>query len=785
MAGMEQVHGVDVSWMTQGSPKGMHGPCPPLTCAVSCSCPVAAAAAAAQSASLSGFSSLTEPCIDRASAKISASPPARYPAPALPRPIPSPKPATDRQAASPGDGAVSPTSAANASGPQRRSARSGSLDKQPGPNGTPPQRRNTWFSNISAKFSNSPPGTGSSPQPNPHLHLLQHNQQPQQQPSSPNTSPPADAQVPRPNPPRNAVLQHAAKPEGDGPYTPAPPRSAQAGFLGVFRRLSASSGSGTHLGPAEKIEHGLVDRRILNVDKHRERCPLSELSNSKLRRVSFCVDVEIAPMPKYAEAEHGLSSVDKTQKRKTSERAEGEALKNPVAAAVQKEDRSAEQKPAPRSADPRQTEPDKVSAQGGGRDAKDSKSGGDQTKGMARESAASSPPQDKDVGTSKKKEKKKKSEEERKARKEKKRKLAEANGSIPLEIHYESDCSSSPDRAPTASGTPKPTTVPTTNPVRIYRRCCQLRETPILKKITEQLLDPANSPETGVVSKLDLTGYWLQLPDLVTLGDYLAVVPVRQIILENCGLGDEGLRVVLAGLLAAKSPSGRRDSRRRKLEHGLEAHSGVVERVVLKSNKLGPDGWKHLCLFLYLCRSLKYLDISHVPFPRQASANTDGSASGVNIPRTISELFSKALEERLGGSTLELINMGDTEPSMEQLGIIMKGIIACGVRRLGLAHNSLDEEGVEHVVRYVSTGICEGLDLGGNQLNDHIDKIASAIKEDDPVWALSLAGCNLTPSSLSKMLQVLVKLKAFKFVDLSHNHDLFQSKPNAVGTLRR
>lgn len=665
-------------------------------------------------------------------------------------------------------------SPSNAPSTTRRLSRSGSIEKQNGPNGTPLQRRNSWFSNISAKFSSSssssPPST--SPLNHHSLHHVQLKEQQQQaqnqeqqsdqqgqpQPLSPtgsNESPP-----PRLHQTRNAVLQHVAKPDGNGPYTPAPPKSGQAGILGVFRRLSSSGGSGL---ANSKLGNGLVERMTLNVDQNRERCPITELRDAKLRRVSFCVDVEIAPMPKYAEGDVAPRPVEKAQKKKFTEKGEGEALKHPKAVEAQKEAEvstngqgdTAPKEPETQATDPNETGEDSVN-----------------------------PPPDKDKDTTKKKEKKKKSEEERKARKEKRRRLAEDNGSVPIEIYYDSNDSSSD--VPSGSGTPRAitTTQPTTNPARIYRRCCQLRETPILKKITEQLSDSANSPtSTGIVNRLDLTDYWLQLPDLITLGDYLAVVPVREIILENAGLSDEGLRVILAGLLAAKRPP---NSRRKKPKHELEEQGGVVERVVLKNNKLGPDGWKHVSLFLYMCRSLKYLDLSHIPFPRQAPTNQNGTLpNGKQIPRSISDVFSKSLADRLGGSTLEMLNIGETEPSMDQLTTIMDGIIKCGVRRLGLAHNYLDEQGVALVAKYLGAGKCEGLDLGGNDLKDHIETFAAALKETHPLWALSLAGCNLNPSSLCKIMPTLVKLSDFRFIDLSHNQDLFQSTPSAVGLLRR
>ncbi|KAI8718652.1 hypothetical protein NCS52_00644600 [Fusarium sp. LHS14.1] len=730
---MEQVHGVDVSWMTHGAPK------------------------------------------EKASRN---SPPSKGPSPALPRQIPGATTGPKSPASAPTDNPSPDTNSttngqaipSNGSATQRRPSRSNSVDK-PTPVGTPPHRRNSWFSNISAKFSSS------SPPANPPT--------PASIPETP--SPTSDPAPPKLSHTKNAVLQHASKPEGDGPYIPAPPKSGQAGFLGVFRRLSSSS-SGA-LSPGGRLGHGLVDRVVLNVDQNRERCPISELHCAKLRRVAFCVDVEIAPMPRYVEGETAQpNNVDKVQKKKVTEKGEGEALKNPKAVEEQKETNGV----VKTTGEPLPKEPEKEGAEGLPPPPLAAKN---EVKNEVKTEAKNETTNDstalaseKKEENTKKKEKKKKSEEERKARKEKKRKLAEANGSIPMEIRYDSSDSSTNTntntKTPPVVKAPKTTSYPTTNPVRIYRRCCQLRETPILKKITEQLNDSSNySSSTGMVNKLDLTNYWLQLPDLITLGDYLAVVPVREVLLENSGLSDEGVRVILAGLLAAK----RSVSKRGKPKHDLEDQGGVVERLVLRNNKIGPDGWKHLSLFTYLCRSLKFLDLSQIQFPRQPQMQQNGSLpNGVQIPRGISDIFAKALGERLGGSVLELVNLSETGLSMEQLGTIIDGLIKCGVRRLGVSHNQIDEEGVRHIIKFLAAGNCEGLDLGGNDLSEHTEALAAAINNDQPtLWAMSLAGCNLSPSSLCKILPTMAKLTGLRFIDLSQNPALFQSTPSAVGLLRR
>lgn len=621
------------------------------------------------------------------------------------------------------------------------------------PSGSPGSlsRKPSWFSNFSSKFS----GAGGQ------------SQSPPQATNSPTKD--AELSVPKITPAKNAVLQHAAKHQGEGPYTPAPPKTGQTGLLHVFRRLSSSSGQ---LSPTVKgtNNHGLVERKILNVDQHRERCPLEDLNQAKLRRVAFCVDVEIAPMPKYSDSDNSTPKVPsagiKTEKRKLVGKGEGETLKHPQAVEEQKEQDGAvkvsgEELP--------QLSPNN------GASSKDSST--------AKEGETTA----ENSSATKKKEKKKRSEEERKARKEKKRKLAEANGQVPLELHRDTDTSD-----PSAPTTPRPQVAPTTNPVRIYRRCCQLRETPILKKITEQLLSASNTTSAGVVEKLDLTGYWMQLADLVTLGDFLAVVPVKEVVLENCGLTDEGSRVVLAGLLATKKPSAAPRKRQNNISDGIVEQGGAVERLVLKNNKLGPEGWKYICLFVYMCRSLTSLDLAEIPFPKPPQTSTsNGHGPFHNVhhdkkgPLDICALFSKSIGERLGGSTLELLNLSNTGLNHSQLGWIIDGISDCGVRRLGLAHLDLNAEGLGHIQRFLGSGKCEGLDLGGNDLRDHCEKLSGVIEESNALWALSLAECNLKPASLCKLLPHLAKLSNFRFLDLSHNQDLFRSDPSAVGPLRR
>jgi hypothetical protein len=509
----------------------------------------------------------------------------------------------------------------------------------------------------------------------------------------------------------------------------------------------------------------------MNIDPNRQRVLIPELDQNKLRRVAFCVDVEIAGGPRYKDDASEAERKRKFKEKKLKEKGEGAALKNPQAVAEEKErdgivQASGEEVGTDEAPNPEGTILD------GGKEKSD-----------------------------KKKEKKKKSEEERKARKEEKRRKAEDSGSIPIQISRGDDASTT-GTSPT--GTPVPTTPkqsdrPTTDPVRIYRRCCQLRETPVLKRITEQLSRPDVCPVAtpGVVSLLDLTGSRLTLADVVTLSDWLAVVPVKRLLMEDANLTDEGVRVILAGLLAAMSP----DEPRHRIHSNssnperYEERSGVIEKLSLKNNpKITKEGWKHISLFLYMCKSIKALDLSMIFFPESPPSPTpcnehdehaDGEVPANPNPPSLSEIFSKSIAERLGGSHLEELILAECALSSHDIRKIIDAITISGVSRLVIANNNLDDEGLDCVLRYIKSGVCQGIDLGGNDLRNKLDRLAEAFTKNTPLWALSLADCNLEPASLKPLWPALTQLPDLRFLDFSHNQELFTQDPSALTGMRK
>ena len=548
--------------------------------------------------------------------------------------------------------------------------------------------------------------------------------------------------------------------------TSASPRGPSF-FHNAFRKLSSGSG-----GLGRPATNGVVcQRRVMNIDQDRERCKIPDLNQAKLRRVAFCVDVEIAGVSRRESDDDGRPATDRSRaspesstpkpKKPSSKmkEQEGAALKNPQAVVADKEQRV---------------------------------EGNDKETGSSERQPSEAKANGESKEPTRKQEKKKRSEEERRERKEKKRRQAEANGSVPLQLR---DDDEEGDSRAALSGISrsKTQTHPTTDPVRIYRRCCQLRETPVLKRVVDEISKPSSTlaESPGTVAALDLTNFPMKPEDVATFSDWLAVVPVRKLILENCALNDESVRSILAALLSTKTVEQMRHRRRRARRSSSNSSTrgerfDVVEKLSLKNNsKIGPEGWRHIALFLHLSRSLKAVDLSGIPFPKAPMSNGAAHGQSRNSVAVVTTVLATSLAERYGGDHLEELLLTECKPATESVAKICDAAIAVGLRRFGFANNGLTGDGFEHIVRYFKAGKCEGLDLGGNDIREHLELLIDAIDKDHPLYAVSLADCSLTPSAVHPLLHAFTRLSNLRFVDFSHNRKLFTSQPDALGTFRR
>ncbi|KAB8338921.1 hypothetical protein FH972_021861 [Carpinus fangiana] len=635
---------------------------------------------------------------------------------------------------------------------RRPSMRSKSSQEKLAQSPETPSKRPGWMQSLSSKFGSSKGSVNPIPSPGS---------------SGIAKSPPSSGQS-------NAQSTVLPKPEdGMEPYVPQQPESGSF-FQSALRRLSTANQSSQYTGQTTG-KSGMCPRMVLNVDDSRRRCVVKELNPSKLRRVAFSVDVEIAGGSQYTQEPDPAAKEQKAKDKRVKERSEGEALKRPMQAAAFFDEIYGESDSS-------------KEALGAADAAKDGKLATDGQKPPEAQTAATSQaPQDS-------------------AQADKTGNQAQ----VSKETSTAENGMSKPETATTSAPkvtSSRPHDRPTTDPVRMYRRCCQLREAPVLKRISEQLSNPTRcglEPE-GIVGCLDLRGSRMQLQDIVCLGDWLAIVPLRKLLLDNANLTDEGLRFILAGLLAAKPPEMMR-KRKRGRSSPSEARAqptqhtpGVIEKLTLKNNpKITVEGWRYICTFLNMSRSIKAIDVSMIPFPKFDAGDAASIASDNSRGRSASttskgdhvdmaEIIFKAIAERAAGSQLDELTMCECGLSTRDVRKIVDAATVSGLSILGLAKNNLDEEAIQHAVRMLRSKTCKGLDLGGNDLRNAITIIAESLAhgKDNPLWGLSLADCNLEPTNLLTLFPALVTLPNFRFIDLSHNRELFSSTPSAQSALRK
>ena len=123
-----------------------------------------------------------------------------------------------------------------------------------------------------------------------------------------------------------------------------------------------------------------------------------------------------------------------------------------------------------------------------------------------------------------------------------------------------------------------------------------------------------------------------------------------------------------------------------------------------------------------------------------------------------------------------------------QIGKIVQGAKHCGLGRMSFAGNDLDDQGLEHILDYIRSGICTAIDIGSNDLRGKLGRLAEALSSTKkcPVWGLSLVNCNLDTETLKSLFPALVSLPDFRFIDLSHNKHLFDNDAaGGIHLLRR
>lgn len=286
------------------------------------------------------------------------------------------------------------------------------------------------------------------------------------------------------------------------------------------------------------------------------------------------------------------------------------------------------------------------------------------------------------------------------------------------------------------------------SPEAIYTRCCHLREIMPINATLKQI--------KGRTSPLQVIKMMNPKPtqiEMLALTDFLSIVPVCMVIFDHVHLSKDMIQLLFAALIRSKS----------------------LIRLSLRNMAMDAKGWKAFCAFLSQNKSLIRLDLS-MHSAKTSSKSSSVAAASSELPDRSSMdwgLFADSLVQR--GGLEELVLTGCMVPSQELSKVILQGC-SPATKRLGLALNELSPADIEVLRQWVESGqcCCEGLDLGGNDLNNSYEFLKTLMHNGMALQFLSLNNAGL--SNVDALASIVTEVSSntmLKFVDLSSNPDLF------------
>jgi hypothetical protein len=286
---------------------------------------------------------------------------------------------------------------------------------------------------------------------------------------------------------------------------------------------------------------------------------------------------------------------------------------------------------------------------------------------------------------------------------------------------------------------------PDTSLESIYTRCCHLREILPITATLKQI--KGRTPPLAVIRIMNPRP---TLIEVLSFSDFLSVAPIKMVILDNVSLSNEMFRYILTALVRSKP----------------------LSKLSLRNVIMDATGWKMLCAFLLENKTLLKLDITM----QKAKGDTQMNRAHLDW-----SLLTKALVAR--GGIEELLVNGCMVPSDQLPSFILNGCRS--TKRLGLAMNDLHKEEMDILLNWVQSPscVCEGLDLGGNDLSSVWEELFKIISARSLMF-LSINATNLSRlDRATQLLQILSEQASLRFIDLSNNPGLFPAFTPALAQM--
>lgn len=288
----------------------------------------------------------------------------------------------------------------------------------------------------------------------------------------------------------------------------------------------------------------------------------------------------------------------------------------------------------------------------------------------------------------------------------------------------------------------------------VYTRCCHLREILPIPSTLRQV--------TGKSAPLHVLKFLNPRPtliDILSFCDFISIVPINTVVFDKVSLTPEMFQVIITSLV----------------------HSKALEKLSLRNVVINREGWRLLCKFLMLNKSITKLNIS------QTRTKSDAE----NRDQMDWPLFTQVLRKRRGKPLEELLLNGirfDRLPPEHFCQLLTAFAEQHGLQtgiRLGIAASEINLECMKFLLSWMSKYNIQGVDFGYNDLSAYVKVIAnklSSLNYDKLEYFTLNSSCLSSGNDLGLLLKYLVALPRLKFLDISN---LPQCFPEALTFLHK
>ncbi|KHC68957.1 hypothetical protein MGS_05147 [Candida albicans P78042] len=276
----------------------------------------------------------------------------------------------------------------------------------------------------------------------------------------------------------------------------------------------------------------------------------------------------------------------------------------------------------------------------------------------------------------------------------------------------------------------------------IYTRCCHLREILPIPATLKQLKN-----KTAPLEVLKMLNPKPTLIDVLSFSDFIAITPINTVIFDNVTMTTEMLKNFLGSLTYNKQ----------------------LEKLSLRNVSIDELGWKYLCEFLATNKTVKKLDISQ----QRIKPDTPDTSIRGNMNW---DLFIRSLILRGGIEELVINGCKLSDAIFEKF---INQAVKKSTYRLGIAGIDLNVKKSEMVTSWLTDGNsqCVGVDIAFNdlskgQLRPFINAFNTG-KVNNLVF-FSLNSTNLSNiEETSDLIKSLINVKTLRFLDLSSIPNIF------------